>query len=150
MANARQTGQLNGLIVHCRDDVRTYREAAASRGKHRGELLALSRRRSSFAEALSRLVRGAGSAPRRHGSLSGWIRRAFFGARVAVLGENHLGDSLHACAQQESRTADAYRRVLQLQSGDVKWPAEVEAILRSQLGEIHDAHTRVRLLRGNA
>lgn len=143
MTNATQTARLNGLIVRCRDDSRTYREAAAAHGIHRDELLALSRRRSSFAEALSGFVRQAGSAPNRHGSVAGWMRRSLFDLRVAVLGQHHLGDSLHACAQQESRTSGGYKRALEL-----TWSTEVDALLRSQLGEIDEGCARVTHLRG--
>lgn len=144
MENAKQdTGRLNELIVHCKDDSSTYRAAAC--GRHRDELLALSRRRSSFANVLSGFVTGAGSSPSRYGSVLGWTRLAFFELRVKVLGERHVGDSLAACAEQESRTEEAYKSAVAL-----SWPTELGGILRSQLAEIENDHVRMRHLRGTA
>jgi uncharacterized protein (TIGR02284 family) len=140
-----QTGRLNGLIVRCKDDGRLYRDAAAAHGAHRDELLALARRRSSFVAALSGLVRSTGAAPSQHGSILGWLRRALFGLRVAVLGGFHLGDSLQACAEQESRTVDGYKRALAS-----TWAPDVGDTLRAQFEEIQEAHARVRALRGCA
>jgi uncharacterized protein (TIGR02284 family) len=142
MGNGAQMARLNRLIVRCKDDVRTYRAAAAAHGLHRDELLALSRRRSSFAEALSGVLRRAGVAPSRYGSVAGWLRRALSRLRTTLLGETHLGDSLDACAWQESRTEAGYREALER-----TWSAEVDGILRTQLDEIAEAHARVRLLR---
>ena len=106
--------------------------------------MVLARRRSAFAETLSAIVRRAGASPNHYGSVFAWMRRAFFGARVTVLGGHHLGDSLDACERQQTRTAGGYQRALKR-----TWPAEDEAVLRSRFAEILDACARVRVLHGN-
>ncbi len=134
---------LNRLVVRCNDDGRTYRAAAAAcaLGARRDELLALARRRSSHAVALATLVRSAGMASSRYGSMTGWLRLRFFGLRVVVLGRVRLGDSLDACMRQQSGSVDAYRHALERD-----WAEEIGAVLRAQLDEMTDALARVAAL----
>ncbi len=134
---------LNQLIKNCIDSRHEYRAAAALPSRHRSELMALSRRSSSFAEALSSAVRRTGASPSRRGSMSSWVRRSLFDFRVKLLGQSHLGDSLQACAAQVDRTTRAHDRALRRTSS-----GEVEKVLRAQLEELHIAHARIVLLRG--
>lgn len=145
MTNAQQTGRLKDLIVRCRDDSRLYRQTASDHGAYRDELMALARQRSSFAEALTTIVRKAGASPSHYGSAAAWLRRTLFEVRVAVLGTGHAGDSLLACADQEARTVKSYVRALK-----GSWPAEEELLLRAQLTGVEGAFERVRFLRGQA
>lgn len=144
MATPEQSARLNRLIVRCRDDSKTYRAAAGVQSSHRDELLALSRRRSAFANALSTLVRSSGTTPSEGGSVAGWLRRKAFDFRVGALGITHLGDSLLACANEESRAASGYRDALKND-----WSPEIEGVLRAQLGEIRESYERMRTLRGS-
>jgi uncharacterized protein (TIGR02284 family) len=141
-----QNATLNHLIEDCIDTRHAYRAAAAVPGRHRGELMALSRRSSSFAEKLSSLVRRSGAAPSRRGSASSFVRRSLFDFRVRLMGQSHLGDALQACAAQTERTAHAYDRALR---GSSKWSNEVEGILREHLAELLTSRERVVTLRGH-
>lgn len=104
-----------------------------------------SRRRSSFAEALSEFLHRPGVAARQRGSVLGSARRSLFAFRSRVLGGSHQGDSLRTCARQEERVEHAYLYALR----STTWPVELEAVMREQLEHVQQSLARMRALRGN-
>lgn len=136
--------------MQCTDDSTAFRRASKAAVDANGapdaarhdELLAIARRRSSFAEALAVFVREMGGEAPRSGSFFALIRRGLFDIQVTVVGTTHLGDSLLACAEQEERTRAAYRRALAFD-----WSADVLAVLETQMHDVDETQARVRTLR---
>lgn len=144
MAETRaQRWKLDDVITLCRDAAKTFRAAAAIPSAHRGELMAISRRRSSFAHRLSGFTRDPDRANTR-GSFAGLARRSLFDARARLLGQSHLGDSLAACLRADASVARSHSKAL-----DIDWNGDIADVLEAQLDELESSSSRVRDLRGH-
>jgi hypothetical protein len=142
-ANTRaQRSKLDDVITTCRDSAITFRLAAAIPSAHRAELMAISRRRSSFAHRVSGFMPEPDDSNVR-GSLGGLASRFVVKARAALLGQTHLGDSLAACLRADAKVTRSYERAL-----DLDWDGDVGDVLEQQCDELEGSSTRVRALRG--
>jgi hypothetical protein len=137
-----QRWRLDDVITLCRDSSATFRAAAMIPSAHRGELMALSRRRSAFAHRLSNFAREPDDA-NEGGSIGRRARRWFVGARARLLGQAHLGDSLAACLRAESTAMRGYSRALA-----IDWAGDIADVLEEQLDEVVVTETRIRDVRG--
>jgi len=137
-----QRWRLGDVIALCRDSAKTFRSASTIPSAHRAELIALSRRRSSFAHRLSGFTREPDTANTR-GSLAGLAARSVFDMRAWLLGQSHLGDSLAACLRADANAATGFSRALALD-----WNGDIADVLEEQLDEIEATSTRVRAIRG--
>lgn len=142
-ATRAQRAKLDDVITHCRDAAKTFRAAAALPSVHREELMAISRRRSSFAHRLSGFTRDPDRANTR-GSFGGLARRSLLDARAWLLGQTHLGDSLAACLRADANAARSYSSALHLD-----WSGDIGDVLEEQLDEIETSSTHVRSLRSH-
>ena len=140
---AAQRWKLDDVITLCRDSSLTFRAAATLASSHRDELMALSRRRSSFARRLTEFARDPDDA-NETGSIGGRTRRWLLGARARMLGQTHLGDSLAACLRAESAAMRSYSRALA-----IDWNGDIAAVLEEQLDEVVVTETRIRDIRGH-
>lgn len=137
-----QRWKLDDVITLCRDSSLTFRAAAGIASAHRDELMALSRRRSSFARRLARFARDPDEA-NANGSIAGRARRWLAASRARLMGQTHLGDSLAACIRAESEATRGYARAL-----SIDWNGDIADVLNEQMGELGTTETRVRDLRG--
>jgi len=137
-----QRWKLDDVITLCRDAAKSFRAAAAIPSAHREELMAISRRRSSFAHRLSSFTRDPDRANTR-GSFAGMARRSLFDARSWLLGQSDLGGSLAACLRADGIAARSYSSALHLD-----WNGDIADVLEEQLDEIETSSSRVRALRG--
>lgn len=138
-----QRWKLDDVITLCRDSSLTFRAAAAIPSAHRDELMALARRRSSFAQKLSDFTRHPGDA-NETGSIGGRARRWVVSARASLLGQTHLGDSLAACLRAEATATRGYTRALA-----IDWSGDIADVLEEQAGELATTETRIRSIRGH-
>lgn len=137
-----QRWKLDDAITMYRDAAKTFRAAAAIPSAHRDELMTMSRRRSAFAHRLSGFRRDPHGANTR-GSLVGLLVRSLFDARVWLLGQSHLGDSLAACMRADAKTARTLSSAL-----DLDWAGDIADVLEQQQRELATSTSRVHALRG--
>lgn len=137
-----QRWKLDDVITLCRDSSLTFRAAASIPSAHRVELMALARRRSSFAQRLSEFAREPDDA-NETGSIGGRARRWLVSARASVLGQTHLGDSLAACIRAESEATRGYARAL-----TIEWNGDIADVLEEQHDELVATDVRIRGIRG--
>ena len=137
-----QRWKLDDVITLCRDSSLTFRAAAAIPSVHRNELMALARRRSSFAQRLSGFARHPDDA-NSVGSFGGRLRRLIVAARARLMGQTHLGDSLAACLGAEAATTRGYARAL-----SIDWNGDIADVFEEQMSEVASSQERVRALRG--
>lgn len=137
-----QCWKLDDVITVCRDSSMTFRAAASIPSAHRDELMALSRRRSGFAQRLSHFARHPEDA-NVNGSIGGRARRWFATSRARLMGQTHLGDSLAECLRAEGTVTRSYARAL-----EIDWSGEIADVLEEQMGELASTDTRIRALRG--
>lgn len=104
---------LNRLIVACSDDIHAQTTAAAvvNGNARRDRLNDSARRRETFVEELSELVRTAGGQPARDGTIGESVRGTFRQLRALVVG-HHTGDAYAWCEQVEATTSEAYESAL--------------------------------------
>ena len=104
---------LNRLIVACRDDIhaQTTAASAVSGNVRRDRLNDSARRRETFVDELSELVRTAGGHPARDGTIGESLRGTFRQLRALVIG-HHTGDAYAWCQQVGAATAESYERAL--------------------------------------
>jgi len=138
----RQFGALGALIAGCRSAGRTYRSASdiVSNVEHRKLLLALSRRRSSFVDDLSKFGGARAHLPST-GSILGLMRWAL--QSLGAIQGPHDGEIFRECAKAEARVLHLYARALSR-----VWPLEMRNILSNQSREIETSYDRMRTLRG--
>lgn len=105
---------LNRLIVACRDDMHAQTSAASvvSGTVRRDRLNDSARRRETFVDELSELVRTAGGQPARDGTFGESMRGTFRQLRALVIG-NHTGDAYGWCKHVGADTAESYERALE-------------------------------------
>lgn len=104
---------LNRLIVACSDGIHAQTTAAAvvSGNEKRDRLNDSARRRETFVDELSELVRAGGDRPAREGTTGEIVRGAFRQLRSLVVGHN-TGDAYAWCQQVEAGTAASYEKAL--------------------------------------
>lgn len=104
---------LNRLIVACSDDIHAQTTAAAvvSGSWRRDRLNDSARRRETFVDELSELVRSAGGRPAHDGTIGESVRGGFRQLRALVVGHNS-GDAYGWCHQVGAMTAESYVRAL--------------------------------------
>ena len=97
----------------CRDDIHAQTTAASvvSGNVSRDRPKDSARRRETFVDELSELVRSAGGEPARDGTIGESVRGTFRQLRALVIGQ-HSGDAYGWCRQVGAATAEAYRRGL--------------------------------------
>jgi uncharacterized protein (TIGR02284 family) len=134
---------LNGLIGACRDDLHAQSTAArvVSGADRRGRLEDSSRRRETFVNELSALIRAEGKTPRDEGSVGETLRGAFRTARSFVIGDN-TGDAYAWCELVEGKTQERYERAL---AGIL--PTDAREAIGRHYREIVDDRTELRLRR---
>jgi uncharacterized protein (TIGR02284 family) len=129
-----QTDQrvLNRLIVACSDDMHAQTSAASvvSGNGRRDRLNDSARRRETFVDELSELVRAAGGEPARSGTLGESLRGTFRQVRALVIGHNS-GDAYAWCHQVGAATAESYEKAL---AGQL--PKNARAVVLRQYEEI--------------
>lgn len=104
---------LNRLIVACADDIHAQTTAASvvSGNGRRDRLNDSARRRETFVDELSELVRAGGGRPARDGTFGESLRGTFRQLRALVVGHN-TGDAYAWCEHVEASTVESYERAL--------------------------------------
>ena len=136
---------LQNLIATCRDGQKGYQDAAAHVQSH--ELKAFfndeSIKRAQFAGELEQEVQRLGKAdPKRDGSISGALHRAWFDLKTKLGGGDH--SVLESVEQGEDRAKEAYEKAA---TSDL--PENVRKLVQTQYQHILQVHNRVRSLRDN-
>ena len=104
---------LNRLIVACSDNIHALTTAAAvvSGSGRRDRLNDSARRRETFVDELSELVRAGGGRPSRDGTIGESLRGTYRQLRALVIGHNS-GDAYGWCHHVGAATEESYVRAL--------------------------------------
>lgn len=123
------TNAIAKVIESCMDDERTLMHESKVVGSERGAALAqLADERRQFIERLEPF------APRHGRGSWGALRRELAGDLWARAAGPNTGDAIVLCRRSQHRTEVCYGRALELE-----WPADIRALLASQLERVSAA-----------